>query len=225
MQVDNMKSWTGNGEWMTMATNSKKRFRLIVPVIMLALVMFMTSSCGGSPSSDGEQKAGGPFVGKETSDLSAYSSMEGYGGESRLVETTVAEAVKLYNDKESFILFFSYADCEYCNCIMPYVNEIAEEEDMYVGYVNTRSNPDWASNIDIDDYDLFVKYFGDYLQEDENGIKHLYTPDIYCIKDGKVTARHDGVIPGEEIDPAQPLTSSQQETLKKTLKEKFETIK
>ena len=197
--------------------------KTLIIAMLTALTMILITSCSGDSGGEaGDVSA--PFAKTEVADLSGYESMADYSGESRLIETDVAEAIKLINDKESFILFFSYEDCPYCNQIMPYVNEVAEETGQFVGYVDTRSDPEWQSNMDIDNYDLVIKYFGDYLQKDEDGKDHLYTPDIYFIKNGKVVARHDGVIPGEDLDPSRPLTSGQEETLKETLKEKFRTV-
>lgn len=202
---------------------TKGKASLSVAIIAL-MIMALLSSCSGEGGSGDVSDQPAPFASTEPADLSGYESMMDYEGDSRLVETDVAEAVKLMNDKESFILFFSFEDCPYCNLIMPYVNEVAEETGQHIGYIDTRKDPTWQSNTDIKDYDLVVKYFGDYLQEDDEGVKHLYTPDIYCIKNGKVEARHDGVIPEEDIDPSRPLTSGQEETLKETLKKKFETV-
>ncbi len=202
-------------------TNGKATVALTILTLITMLLLASCSSEGGGENS-GAQPA--PFAQTEPSDLSGYESMIDYDGESRLLETDVDEVIKLMNDKESFIVFFSYEDCPYCNMIMPYVNEVAEETGQQIGYINTRKDPSWQSNTDIKGYDMVVKYFGDYLQEDDDGVKHLYTPDIYCIKKGEIVARHDGVIPEEEIDPSRPLTSGQEETLKETLKKKFQTV-
>ena len=203
---------------------TKGKAPLSVAIIAL-MIMALLSSCSGEGGSGDVSDQPAPFASTEPADLSGYESMMDYEGESRLVETDVDEVIRLMNDKESFIVFFSYEDCPYCNMIMPYVNEVAEETGQQVGYINTRKDPSWQSNIDIKGYDLVVKYFGDYLQEDENGVKHLYTPVIYCVKNGNIAARHDGVMPEEDIDPDQPLTNSQEEALKETLKEKFETVR
>ena len=72
------------------------------------------------------------------------------------------------------------------------------------------------NNTEIDDYDLFVKRFGKYLAEDDSGGRHLYTPDLYVIKNGKVKSHHQGVIEGAD-DPEEPLTSSQEEELRDLL--------
>ena len=203
-----------------------KKTKITLLIVTLVALLSLLSSCGEtSESGEGDDaKATVAFANKEPVDLSDYYGMDEYQGESRLVETDVAEVVKLINDKKTFVVFFSFADCPFCNSIIPYVNRAAEDAGQYVGYVNTRSNPEWQNNMDIDNYDLVVKYFGDYLEKDEDGKEHLYTPDMYFIKNGKIVARHDGVVKGAD-DPDKPLTTSQEEELMTILAEDFSKLK
>ena len=157
-----------------------------------------------------------PFEGRETADLYGYPSMIDYDGESRLVETTVAEVDQLMKDDESFVLFVGYEECGYCSQMMPYLNDALSEFGTYAGYIDTRKDPSWMTNSDIDDYELFLKRFRRYLEKDEDGERYLYTPDLYVIKDGKVKAHHQGVLEGVD-DPDSPLTGSREDELHKLL--------
>jgi len=161
-----------------------------------------------------------PYVGHDVADLSGYPSMVDHEQDTNLVSTTVAEIAGLMDDHETFAFIAAYADCPYCKTILPYVDEAAKAAQRNVGYLDTRSDPSWRSNLDIDGYDLFVERFGDYLDEDENGLKHLYTPDLYFIRDGSVVANHAGVTPGAD-DPNAPLTDEQELELRQTLTEEF----
>lgn len=153
-----------------------------------------------------------PFEGREAADLYGYPSMLDYNGESRLMETSVAEVDQLMKDDKSFVLFIGYEECGYCSQLLPYLNDALTEAGTCAGYIDTRKDPEWMTNADIDDYDLFVKRFRRFLEKDEDGERYLYTPDLYVIKDGKVKAHHQGVLAGVE-DPDSPLTSSQEDEL------------
>ena len=205
---------------------STQSIKYVVMITMLFAILAMLPACGSTESggSTDDTKANVAFASKDPVDLGDYYGMDDYDGESRLVETDVAEVVRLINDKETFAVLFSFADCPYCNVVMPYVNRAAEAAGQFVGYVDTRSNPEWQNNMDIDNYDLVVKYFGEYLEKDEDGKEHLYTPDMYFIKNGEVVARHDGVVKGAD-DPDKPLTSSQEEELTMILAEDFGKLK
>ena len=200
---------------------SRKIAVLAIALSMLVCVL-MTVSCSSKGGDESEYS--GPFDGREEADLSGYESMEDYSGEIMLVDTTVAEMDELMDAGESFVVFFSYEDCPYCNRLMPYLNEAAEKAGVKVGYIDTRSNPEWMSNMDIDGYDIVTKRLKKYLSKDEDGKLHLYTPDMYFIKGGKVADRHEGVTEGAD-DPSEELTSSQEETLMKDLAASFEAIK
>ena len=148
--------------------------RIFAFIICIIIVSSLLAGCGKDNGAIPES----PFSGRDTVDLSAYTSMSGQGGESRFVDTTVAEIDQLMKDKESFVFLAAYEDCQYCDLLMPYLNEALADKGTYAGYLDTRKDPSWSSNTDIDDYDLFCKRFGRYLEKDENGNLHLYTPDL-----------------------------------------------
>ena len=187
-----------------------KRIHALIICIIIASALL--AGCGKDKGAIPES----PFSGRDTVDLSAYTSMSGQGGESRFVDTTVAEIDQLMKDKESFVFLAAYEDCQYCDLLMPYLNEALADKGTYAGYLDTRKDPSWSSNTDIDDYDLFCKRFGRYLEKDENGNLHLYTPDIYVIKKGRVVAEYQGVVEGAD-DPENALTSAQEKELRETL--------
>ena len=181
-------------------------------IICIIIASALLAGCGKDKGDIPES----PFSGRDTVDLSAYTSMSGQGGESRFVDTTVTEIDQLMKDKESFVFLAAYEDCQYCDLLMPYLNEALADKGTYAGYLDTRKDPSWSSNTDIDDYDLFCKRFGRYLEKDENGNLHLYTPDIYVIKKGRVVAEYQGVVEGAD-DPENALTSAQEKELRETL--------
>ena len=76
---------------------------------------------------------------------------------------------------------------------MPVLNDVAKENHAEVAYINTRKNAAWQSNMDMKDYDVVVNLFGQYLQYDDDGKKHLYTPHVFFIKDGDVVYEVEGL--------------------------------
>ena len=203
-----------------MNKNTKQLIRICALLVLFAaLAGFSACSKKGGDVADIDN----PYQDGEVADLSAYEGMDDYDGEVMLVETTVAEAEEYIKDNKTFVLFMSFADCPYCNRLIPYLNEIAAERGIKVAYVDTRSNPEWMNNMDIDDYDVFAERFKKYLSKDDDGKPHLYTPDTYFIKKGRIVARHDGVTPGAD-DPSVPLTASQEEQLRKDLNAEFDAL-
>ena len=191
------------------------------------LGIFTMAACsGGNDSGDaqsGKLDVEDAFAGREASDFSGYHSMEDYTDEIMFVDTDVKEVANMIDSGKTFVFIASYAECPWCNRLVPYLNDAAREAGVHVGYIDTRKNPEWQSNMDIDDYDLFVKRFRNWLEKDEDGKLHLYTPDTYFVKNGKVVRRHNGVTPGAD-DPEVELTSEQEEQLRKDLSEEFASL-
>ena len=198
----------------------KKRNILLVISILITALIF--SACGGS--SDSEAAVNDALAGRELSDMSGYSGLEDYLKETVFVDLTVDELDELIKNKETFVAFFSFEACPYCNRLIPYLNDAALDAGVRVGYINTRANPEWQNNMDIDGYDTVVEHFGSYFSKDEDGTPHLYVPDVYFIKNGKVVARHDGVTPGAD-DPSIELTSEQEKQIRQDLADEFASLK
>lgn len=206
--------------------NHDRHLKLIALALIATFIICTLAACGGSKSSSEEiNKASfdDPFAGRDPSIVLGYEGMEGYEGEIMFCDTTVKEVKELMDDKRTFVLFCSFETCPWCNLLISHLNDAAREAGVHVGYIDTRSNPEWQSNMDIDDYDVFTDLFGEWLSEDADGKPHLYVPGTYFIKNGKVVARHDGVTPGVE-DPSNDLTSEQVEQLKKDLADEFKSL-
>ena len=190
--------------------------KLFALVAMLALVLLCACS-----TQEAAPKSGNGFP---MSDMSGYAALEGYDGELQFYDLTVKDIEQLMADGESFAFIAAFANCPWCNQCIVQLNDIAIAEGVQVGYLNTRLDPSWKSNIDIDDYDTFVELFGDYLKEDEDGILHLYTPHTFFIKDGAVVYEHSGSVEGA-TDPSQPLSEEQVRELEAKFREGFAKIK
>ncbi len=128
------------------------------------------------------------------SDMSGYEGFE--DPDHVFYDLSVRETYDLMQKGETFAVYFGFAQCPWCVAALPALNEEAKAAGLKIGYVDTRKDPAWQSNIDIDDYDLVVEMFGEYLEYDDNGIRHLYTPHVFFVKDGKTVYEHSGTVEG-----------------------------
>ncbi|MBO4235785.1 MAG: hypothetical protein J5928_05035 [Firmicutes bacterium] len=214
-------------------------------IILLTLILIMTvlvlAACGGR-----SETAKGPLAEFEKADMSGYAGLEGYDGPLPFVDVTVQDVHKLIEAKETFVLFVSFEKCPWCNAVIKYFSEVAAEYSgeegnanatnasstanatgtgACIAYINTRKDPSWGSNLDIDDYDLFVEDFGEFLDYDSDNIKHLYVPHVFFIKDGAVAYEYQGALPAMGSDPNTVLTDEQIEELKDIYRAGFENLK
>ena len=118
----------------------------------------------------------------DMSDYESYSQNTFY----KFKDITVKDLDNKIQNNESMIVYFGFAKCPWCNDVLNILNQYANNYSKDILYVNTRLNPEWKSNLDIDGYDLVVKLFEDYLNYDENNIKHLYVPTVVFIKNGNI---------------------------------------
>ncbi len=131
---------------------------------------------------------------KTTTHKSDMSGYEGFTDENHVFyDMTVKDMISKMNQKDTFVVYFGFSECPYCIQAMPILNTVAKENNQTIGYINTRKDSSWESNTDIDDYDEVVDIFGEYLEYDDEGKKHLYTPHVFFIKEGNVVYQFEGV--------------------------------
>lgn len=185
----------------------------------------------------GSGKAKVSIDGVEMSDLSRFeaSDMSGYGGlsdyqaeaELPFVDVSVKDVHELIEEKGTFVLFVSFADCPWCNAVIKQFLEVVDEVgggELKIAQLNTRKNPAWQNNMEIDNYDLFVEDFGDCLELDENNLKHLYVPHVFFVKEGSIVYDHQGAIPAMGSDPYMELNKAQKEELRDVYREGFKAL-
>ena len=128
----------------------------------------------------------GDIMPEDRADMSAYETYDA-DEDYVFVKSNIKDMHERSGRKETFVIYFGFAKCPWCRDLMPVLNEASKMTGHgKVYYANTRENPEWKSNIEMDDYDLLVEMASDYLEYDEKGIKHLDAPTVYFVKDGKI---------------------------------------
>lgn len=191
-----------------------RRLALALPAVALALVLAACSM--GAPKSAGPSD----LSAFPPADLSSFTNLD-ESASTQFVGVNMQDVAQLIQDDASFVLYCAYGKCPWCQAITPVVWEVAAERGEKVCLLDTRKDPSWVSNMDIDNYELFVHYFGEWLEDDENGDPHLYVPFLVVVSQGQVAAVHSGVIEGYD-DNSQPLTDEQHAELVELLNSLFE---
>ena len=130
-------------------------------------------------------------------DLSGY---EGFAGDNEVFyEITPDEFIEKFDAEESFIVYFGFEKCPWCNAVISVLHEVADENDVDIAYINTRANEEWSSNMDIDRYDDIVERVGDCFDLDDDGKQHLYVPMVIAVRKGSVVGYHEGATDSYEL--------------------------
>ncbi len=125
-------------------------------------------------------------------DMSAYENIGDSVDGAHFVEMTTGEFLEERKAEKTFVVVFSHAGCPQCQGAIPVLGQFAKENDLTVAYIDTRKNPEWRSNKDIDNYDEIAYELGYYFAKDEDGSPHMYVPHVFFIKDGEVVFEHLG---------------------------------
>lgn len=180
-------------------------------IISACTALFLLAGCAGTSKTE-ESRA----------DMSGYETLT--DSNHVFYETDVKSIAEMMDEKKTFVVYFGFDTCPWCLEAVPILDEVAKENDEKVWYVNTRKDPEWKSNLDIDDYDLLTEKLGDYLPYDDDGVRHLYTPHVFFIKDGSVVYDHEGTIDGHDAHD-ETLSAEEKEQVKEYYEEGFSKMK
>ena len=187
---------------------------IIIALLALPIMGCASSGIGGKNSLKAEDfEFMSDLDGFPQAEMTGYAALQDYDAKDPLpfVDVTVKDIHKLMEDKESFVLFVSFSTCPWCNAVLTRFIDVANEAGIKVASLNTRKNPEWESNMDIDDYDLFVADFDEQLEYDTEGFKHLYVPHVFFVKE-------------MGSDPYMELNAKQEEALRDIYREGFKKL-
>ena len=208
---------------LTSSRNKQVRKAKQLLALILFGALFFLSACGGAGKAASAVELS-DLSGFSAPDLSGYAGLEGYEQPLQFAEVTVKDVDALMKEKKSFVLMTSFANCPWCNAVISYVNDVALEEKATIALIDTRKDSSWQSNLDLLDYDLFVEDFGEHLDEDEDGIPHLYVPHVFFVKDGNVVYEHQGALPEMGSDAHMELNEEQKEALRDIYRQGFQAM-
>lgn len=124
---------------------------------------------------------------------------------------------KLKN-KDATIIYFGYSYCPWCRSIINPLVEIVNEnkiDNFY--YVNVKKMDSSVINELKNTLDNYLKY-------DEEGIKKLYLPDVYFVKDGDIKYHYISNIESY-LDPFVKMSDEEKKELKEIYQKGINLIK
>lgn len=162
-------------------------------IISILLCMCCLCACSNQPQSnpkycDSEDTTCGL---KESADMSEYDGFD--DKHNAFVEISMDEAIEMYQNKQTGIIYFGFPNCPWCLEAIPLLNEVALKHEAIVYYVRTR---DKDHNLLYDDEDkkLLFPYMEDFLDRNDEGELHLFVPFVVAIKDGITLNAHLGTL-------------------------------
>lgn len=177
-------------------------------LLIMLLLLFVISGC---------QKEKLIEYVKPTGTISDMSGYEGLVSE-QFYDITVEEILKKIANKETFIVYFGYENCPWCNCVVPVLNEVSIENEMPIYYMDFNNS---INNENIEG----MKQISEICGYDQTGLKEgefaFLFPTVLYIRQGEVYKVHVGTVSGHN-GFEDPLTEKQIERLKYQYNKEFE---
>ncbi len=129
-------------------------------------------------------------------------------------EITLAESVRMFEEKGSGILYYGRVGCFWCQRMVPALNEAAKEMGVEVYYVDV----DLQTSKEA--YDKLVTYIESIFEVNEKtGKGEFKVPEVIGVKNGEITGHHLSLVSSFDPDKQDVLTDEQYEELKTIYKD------
>jgi len=125
------------------------------------------------------------------------------------------QVIEFFENKTG-VIYFGFPNCPWCRNIIPSLLDLTSEE----GYTLYYYNPKDVRGTDNEDFKRLMNILDPYLTVNEEGVKTLYVPDVYFVKDGKIVGNHLGSV-DSQTNPYEKLTQEQINELKQIYKDLF----
>lgn len=119
------------------------------------------------------------------------------------------------------VIYLGFPGCPWCRNILPVLFEVAEKNNVDTIYY---ANPREIKNDNMDNYEKLKSMLNEYLEENDEGVKTLYVPDVYFVRDGKIVGHHLSSV-SSQTDPYTSLTEEQVVELQNIYQDLFNKIK
>ena len=152
------------------------------------------------------------------------SDMSGYNGlvSEQFVDIDLDGIMALFEQKKTAIIYFGYASCPWCNALIPVLNEVSEEKQMRLYYLDWHADVNYQNEKIFDIVDLCDEA-GLVDEHNDDGTGVFYFPTVLYIRDGKPVLLHSGTVAGHDGSQG-GLSQKQTARLKYMLEKEFDSL-
>lgn len=160
-------------------------------IICLLLILISLIACTPKPDTSIEFK-----IETYECDMSGYEGLD--ATKHMFIGTTVKELQRTMNEKGYGVFVLSRTGCSHCQMVMQYLNEVAEELDIKIYYIDGQS--DEYPIVGTEDFQILYDLLYTTLPVGKDG-KEIQTPELFTIVDGLITSYKVGTTwRGNEYD-------------------------
>lgn len=127
------------------------------------------------------------------SDGTACTVEETEDGTSAMLSLSVEECLQHFQAGDKGVYYFGFTDCPWCQEVRPILEEMAKTSSVPVYYIQTRDDNHVLQYTDQQKQELQT-YIGEYMEDNEEGIRTLYVPLVVKMQGGIIEDGHCGTV-------------------------------
>ena len=184
---------------------------IIYFLLSVSILLFGCKPTPESQNSNTTETLNLVYVDQKESDLKSYTFLA--DDNPAFKEITFESSIKFFTEGYSGILYYGKVGCPWCERAVPILNAVAKDNNISIYYIDANKGMGETKREREENYANLSKYISDSFQEDSNGKKGMFVPDVIAVKNGKMVAYHVSLVDGYDIHKNDQLSESQKQEL------------
>lgn len=195
----------------------KKIHKIIIIALLLSSSLVITNFVRANKDVKDSEKFKKEYEALNKNDDSIQMNIP---SDNPMIYSNLTEILDVIKNK-SGIIYFGFPECPWCRNAVPVLLDSAKQNNVKkIYYLNPKEYRGQNNN----QYQELVDILSSHLNEDEDGNKKLYVPDVYFVKNGKILGNNLGTVDSQE-DPYIALSETQKSELDNIYTELINKIK
>ena len=184
---------------------------IIYFLLSVSILLFGCKPTPESQNSNTTETLNLVYVDQKESDLKSYTFLA--DDNPAFKEITFESSIKFFTEGYSGILYYGKVGCPWCERAVPILNAVAKDNNISIYYIDANKGMGETKIEREENYANLSKYISDSFQEDSNGKKGMFVPDVIAVKNGKMLAYHVSLVDDYDIHKNDQLSESQKQEL------------
>ncbi|MCI6272367.1 MAG: hypothetical protein MR601_05395 [Erysipelotrichaceae bacterium] len=181
-------------------------------IILMFIGLFILIGCSNKKAFEKIEYTNNVSIDAVKSDMSDYVLLK--DSDHVYLDLSTENAIKLFEEKGSAVVYIGYVNCPWCNRAVPVLNEIAKESGINVYYLDVAKEEN-RTQLDT----LINTYLKDSLDNGE-----LFVPFVIGIKNGEIVSSQVALVSSYK-DYSKDMTKTQISEMKEIYYNIFSSIK
>lgn len=195
--------------------------KLLIIVIVVAVIGGLGALSYINKDTSQDSDSSETSLASQSTNAAMHEEYPNVPEENRYIKESFEQIMDRF-DSGSGIIFLGFKECPWCQKMAPMLNEVAEEEDQRIYYLDIKRLYDESPY----EYAEILELLTPYLEKDDNDQPRISTPDISFVKDGEIIWRYKMDTVSEiERTPEIYWTDERKDHITRTLHEEMKKLK